>query len=409
MSTCRCLNCILPPHILRKLLDSKNAKLRQSALNTLLGTARLRGERSVRAALFATVAPTNGRRTIFDARHNNDLSKAVMVRSEGAEPVKDGTVNRAYDGFGATNDFYKKVFGRNSIDDRGMRLNGYVHRGIDFNNAFWDGQGMVFGDGDGEMFTDFTLSLDVIAHELAHGVTEFTANLEYHNQSGALNESMSDVFGSLVKQWSAKQTADKADWLIGADVTTPTIKIDALRSLKAPGTAFDNDILGKDPQPDHMDNLVSLPDTEEGDSGGVHINSGIPNKAFFLVATALGGNAWEAAGHIWYDSLRSSNPKTQFQEFADTTVAQADKLFGTGSAQQHAVIEAWTEVGLKPTKIPSNVVVSAVRGTDSQGLASLTKQIAALSDEIEELTREVTALRSSKPPARAAKRASRSK
>jgi Zn-dependent metalloprotease len=390
MNACRCLNCITPPYVLRKLLENKDEKIRQSALNTLLATSRLRGERTVRAALFATVAPTNGRRTIFDARHKNDLSTAVMARSEGGPPSNDATVNRAYDGFGTTNEFYKKVFSRNSIDDRGMRLNGYVHRGIDFNNAFWDGQGMVFGDGDGQMFTDFTKSLDVIGHELAHGVTEFTANLEYHNQSGALNESMSDVFGSLVKQWSKKQTADKADWLIGADVTTPAIKMDALRSLKAPGTAFDNDILGKDPQPDHMDNFMTLPDTEAGDSGGVHINSGIPNKAFFLVATAIGGNAWEAAGHIWYDSLRASNPKTQFQEFADTTVAQAEKLFGASSTEQQAVIDAWREVGIKPTKVPSGAVASALRGADSKGFASLAKQLEAL-------TREVHALRSGKP------------
>jgi Zn-dependent metalloprotease len=396
MSACRCLNCIMPPHILRRLLENKNSKIRQSALNTLLATSRLRGERSVRAALFATVAPTNGRRTIFDAKHKNDLTKAVMARSEGGKPVRDGTVNRAYDGFGTTNDFYKKVFNRNSIDDRGMRLNGYVHRGVDFNNAFWDGQGMVFGDGDGEMFTDFTLSLDVIGHELAHGVTEFTANLEYHNESGALNESMSDVFGSLVKQWSLKQTAAKADWLIGAAVTTPTLKMDALRSLKAPGTAFDNDIMGKDPQPDHMDNFAKLPDTEEGDNGGVHINSGIPNKAFFLAATVIGGNAWEAAGHIWYEALRGSNPKTGFQEFADTTFAQADKLFGAGSAQQQAVLSAWKEVGIKISNVPVGAIVRRTPGASGDNLAALTKQIENLSGQVKALSREIASLKAGK-------------
>ena len=405
MNTCRCANCIMPPHILRRLLDSKNAKIRQAALNTLLGTARLRGERSVRAATFAPLAPTNGRRTIFDARHSNDLTSAVVARSEDGPPSSDGTVNRAYDGFGATNDFYKEVFKRNSIDDKGMRLNGYVHRGIDFNNAFWDGEGMVFGDGDGAMFTDFTLSLDVIAHELSHGVTEFTANLEYHHQSGALNESMSDVFGSLVKQWSLKQTADEADWLIGAEVTTPAIKMDALRSLKAPGTAFNNAIMGKDPQPAHMKQFLKLPNTEEGDNGGVHINSGIPNKAFFLVATAIGGHAWDDAGQIWYDSLRASNPKTQFQEFADTTVVQAEKRFGAGSMQQQAVFDAWNQVGLKPTKIPSSAIASAVRGTDADAFGSLTKQIAALSAEVDALTRKVKGLESP----RSAKKSARSK
>jgi Zn-dependent metalloprotease len=175
------------------------------------------------------------------------------------------------------------------------------------------------GDGDGRIFTDFTKSLDVIAHELAHGVTEHTAGLEYHNQSGALNESMSDVVGSLVKQWSAQQTAEDADWLIGGEVFTPDIDADALRSMKAPGTAYNNTLLGKDPQPDHMSKFVHLPDTEEGDNGGVHINSGIPNKAFYLVAVGLGGFAWEAPGLIWYESLKASTTTTDFQQFADTT------------------------------------------------------------------------------------------
>src|SRR5690349_19246166 len=116
MGTCRCLNCIMPPHILRRLLENSDPKIRESAFNTLMATARLRGERSVRAATFATIAPTNGRRTIFDAKHSNDLSSAVMARSEDGPPSADGTVNRAYDGFGTTNDFYRQVLDRNSID-----------------------------------------------------------------------------------------------------------------------------------------------------------------------------------------------------------------------------------------------------------------------------------------------------
>src|SRR5262249_27643424 len=161
-------------------------------------------------------------------------------RTEDGGASADETVNRAFDGFGTTRDFYKAVFDRNSIDDHGMRLDGYVHRGVKYNNAFWDGQEMVFGDGDGAGFTDFTRSLDVIAHELTHGVTEKTAGLIYHNQQGALNESISDVFGSLVKQWSLEQPAETADWLIGAEVFTPGIAGDALRSMKAPGTAYNN-------------------------------------------------------------------------------------------------------------------------------------------------------------------------
>lgn len=409
IQTCRCLNCITPPHLLKKLLESKDKDIRDVALNTLLATAQLRGERTVRATARFLAAPAAARRTIFDCRNSVFLSSAVLARTEDGAASADVFVNRAFDGFGTTREFYKHVFDRDSIDGRGMRLDGYVHRGVRYNNAFWDGQEMVFGDGDGVIFTDFTNSLDVIAHELTHGVTEFTANLEYHVQSGALNESMSDVFGSLVKQWSLGQTADAADWLIGAEILTPGIEADALRSMKAPGMAYDNDLLGKDPQPDHMDRFVVLPDTEEGDNGGVHINSGIPNKAFHLTAVAIGGNAWEAPGHIWYESLLASNQFTQFQEFADTTYMKAGQLYGTDSVQQQAVAEAWREVGIRITGVLAGARGrglsrgrsgtfgrSAEPAKDGDTLAALTKQIEALAAQVKTLAKDVQTLKEKK-------------
>ena len=316
---CRCPQCITPPHLLMKLMQSADKDIRQAALNTLLATSNLRGRRSLRASLAFAATPGDGRRTISDALGDTDLSAARVARSEDGPASSDASVNRAFDGFGATREFYKRVYDRNSLDDRGMRLDGFVHYDQNFNNAFWDGQEMIFGDGDGIMFTDLTKSLDVIAHELTHGVTQFTAGLAYHDESGALNESISDVFGSLVKQYSQQpqQTADTADWLIGVEVFTPKIEGDALRSLKAPGTAYNNPLLGKDPQPDNMNNYAHLPDTDDGDHGGVHINSGIPNRAFYLTAKNITGFAWEAPGHIWYESLRASTATTEFQEFAD--------------------------------------------------------------------------------------------
>ena len=234
-----CLHCITPPHLLKKLLESEIKEIRESALSTLLATTQLRAERTVRGN-FAATTPGDSRRTIFDCQGGGDLAAAVVARSEDGPASSDETVNRAFDGFGTTRDFFKQVFERDSIDGRSMRLDGYVHFRRNYNNAGWDGQRMIFGDGDGSRFTDFTKSIDVIAHELAHGVTQFTANLDYHKQPGALNESMSDVFGSLVKQWSLKQKAADADWLMGAEIFTPSIKGDALRSLKEPGKAYDN-------------------------------------------------------------------------------------------------------------------------------------------------------------------------
>jgi Zn-dependent metalloprotease len=347
-------HCIMPPFLLERLLRSSDEAIRQAALATLTATERLRGRREVQGLVAAGLAaPDAGRRSIFDCRHDRFLPEAELVRSEQDGPVADPSVNQAFDGLGRTRTFYRDILHRDSIDGRGLRLQGFVHYGSGFGNAFWDGRQMVFGDGDGRIFGDLTGSLDVIAHELAHGVTEHTAGLEYHRQSGALNESLSDVFGSLVKQWHLQQSADQADWLIGADVFTPGIGADALRSMKAPGTAYDNDLLGKDPQPDHMDHLAELADTERSDNGGVHINSGIPNKAFFLAATGMGGNAWDAPGHIWYESLRASNRTTGFQAFADTTYRKADELYGAGGQQQQAVKAAWAEVGIKVNTSPS--------------------------------------------------------
>ncbi|MGF3948647.1 M4 family metallopeptidase, partial [Staphylococcus aureus] len=141
-----------------------------------------------------------------DARHTEGWPGA-LARAEGAATTGDAAVDEAYDGFGSTWTLYREVYGRNSIDDAGMALVGTVHYGEDYQNAFWNGEQMVFGDGDGVVFGRFTASLDVIGHELTHGVTEHTAGLVYSGQSGALNESVSDVFGILVKQHALGQDA----------------------------------------------------------------------------------------------------------------------------------------------------------------------------------------------------------
>src|SRR5262245_18957206 len=225
----RCsVNCIVPPHILLKLLESKDRKLREIALNTLLASTQIRAKRDILSLLPNATAAGEKRRTVFDAKNTEpDPPQGIRVRGEEDPPVGDPAVNEAFDGLGATYDFYKQVFSRNSIDGNGLRLAAIVHYGDGFNNAFWNGQVMVFGDGDQDLFTSFTKSLDVIAHELTHGVTENTAGLIYHKQPGALSESISDVFDSLVKQWSLKQDAASADWLIGEEVFTPGLKGDA--------------------------------------------------------------------------------------------------------------------------------------------------------------------------------------
>jgi len=334
--------CIVPPHILRHLAE--HPQHRAQALRTLALTERLRGRREV-LAHFAAVGLAAGqeRRTIYDAQNKPTLP-GKLVRGEGDPDSADVTVNEAYNYAGDTYDFYEKVFQRNSVDDKGLRLDSTVHYDRDFDNAFWDGQQMVYGDGDQQIFDRFTKCLDVIGHELTHGVTQYTAGLTYEGQSGALNESMSDVFGSLVKQFTNGQAAAQADWLIGAGLLMPDVG-PALRSMKAPGTAYNSPLLGgKDPQPAKMADYL---DTNE-DNGGVHINSGIPNHAFYLTAMQIGGNAWEKAGNIWYVTLTQMlQPTSDFQDAANKTYAVAGELYGAGSAEQKAVQAGWAGVGIE--------------------------------------------------------------
>jgi Zn-dependent metalloprotease len=335
---------IVPPHILRELAQRGTERQRDFAFQTLRVSEQLRGRREA-VGTFATMlmAPAGEkRRTTFDAKNRSRLP-GILVRGEGDPPTNDVAVNEAHDGAGATYDLYKEVFGRNSIDNRGMRLDSTVHYRRNYDNAFWNGSQMVYGDGDGEIFERFTKSIDVIGHELTHGVTQFTAGLEYQDQSGALNESMSDVFGSLVKQRVLNQTADQANWLIGEGLFTPNVNGVGLRSMKEPGTAYDDETLGKDPQPAHMDNLY----TGDRDNGGVHINSGIPNRAFYLAAVEIGGYAWEKAGKIWYTALTTRlQPDSDFADAANITIEIAGQLYGNDSPEQKAVRNGWQTVGV---------------------------------------------------------------
>lgn len=388
----RCsLHCIMPPYILKSLLEKGSSDQRELALKALLSTSTLRADRRFIARLVAPVSGVGGKqRMIFDCRNKPTTREALLVRRESDRSNGDPAANEAFDGVGATYDFYSQIFHRNSIDNAGMRLDSYVHYGENYPNAMWDGRRMIFGDGDGELFSRLTQSVDVIGHELTHGVTQYTANLEYRGQSGALNESISDVFGSLVKQWSLSQTADQADWLIGTECWSPQINGDALRSMKKPGSAYDDPILGKDPQPAHMRDYKRMPETPYGDMGGVHINSGIPNHAFYLFAIAIGGCAWETAGQVWYEALQRSKKDTNFDTFANTTFAIAGENFDTRT--QQAVQEAWTEVGVKVGK-KEKIQAGKAGARPEQAREDLGTAIERIVQQLGQLQKDVEALK----------------
>lgn len=317
------------------------------ARQTMLLDQALRHERATARTDVARLLEPSGRlhRIISDAQ-GAETTPGTPARSEGQGPTTDTDVDRAYAGLGEVYEFLADMFKRNSLDGAGLVLRGTVHYGQHYDNAFWDGTQMVMGDGDGEIFNSFTSSLSVIAHELGHGLLQYTTNLDYRGQSGALNESFADVFGALVEQFVAGQDAASATWLIGEGLFTDAVHGVGLRSMAAPGTAYDDPILGKDPQPATMAGYL---DTTE-DNGGVHLNSGIPNHAFYLFATALGGNAWETAGSLWFNVIatRALPQDADFGIFAEQTLLQARRDHGAGSAIERALAEAWDAVGVQP-------------------------------------------------------------
>jgi Zn-dependent metalloprotease len=326
--------------------ESDDPRARRLAVEAIARSATLRATRTALAqvsAMTAVPSPEARRnRLIYDMQNRgSSFLPGKLVRREGSRNTGDPAVNEAYRFSGTTYDFYKKLFDRNSLDDRGMTIVSSVHLGRNYNNAFWNGEQMAYGDGDGVIFVRFTKSLDVVGHELTHGVVSHTSNLEYRNEPGALNEHFADVFGSLVKQWKKKHTAARADWLIGPDIMGPGTRARALRSFKE-GPAYEDDpVLGTDPQPKHLKDKY----TGSADAGGVHINSGIPNHAFFLAATELGGNAWEKAGRIWYDTLLALHQTSDFAHMVAMTAQIAGGLYGAGGSEEKAVTKAWKAVG----------------------------------------------------------------
>lgn len=294
---CRCQ--FIPPQVLENLAKSgiTEANARETIQQSRLS-------RDKRAALVtpmgiftgtAAAAAGEGPRKVYDSKGTWE-QRVKLVRDEGQPATNDESATNAYDHIGIVREYFVQKLERNSWDNTGSDLIINVHFGSKYNNAFWDGDEITLGDGDGEIFTNFDKSLDVLAHELAHGVVQATANLAYKGQSGALNEHFADVFGTAITQDHQGQTADDADWLIGDEIMGPQLYGESLRSMRAPGTAYDNSLMGKDSQPSHMDNYFS----GSADNYGVHINSGIPNKAFYLTSMDIGT---DNAIKIWYHAL----------------------------------------------------------------------------------------------------------
>ncbi|MYL30927.1 peptidase M4 family protein [Halobacillus halophilus] len=237
--------------------------------------------------------------------------------------------------------YFLEEHDRNSIDGEGMPIVSTVHFGEDYNNAFWNGQQMTYGDGDGDFFIPLSAGLDVAAHEMTHGVTTFSAGLKYRFQSGALNEAFSDIFGALV---------DKSDWEMGEDIMGAGAKADgrtALRSLSDPSKFPVNEAYvpygdGNGMYPSHMDEYYDLP--IELDNGGVHINSSIINHAAYLTGQKIGR---DKLGHIYYRALTVYlMPDSDFDHAREVIIQSAVDLYGEDSPEAEAAAYGLDEVGI---------------------------------------------------------------
>ncbi|KGX88132.1 M4 family metallopeptidase [Pontibacillus litoralis] len=238
-------------------------------------------------------------------------------------------------------DYFQDTFNRDSFDDEGAKLISSVHVGENWNNAAWNGVQMMYGDGDGDTFIPLSGALDVIGHELTHAVTDRTADLVYENESGALNESLSDILGAMV---------DRDDWLMGEDVFTPGKEGDGLRSLRDPSSIPHPFEEGKG-YPDHYSELY----TGELDNGGVHINSSINNKAAYLLSeggthydVVVEGMGREATEQIYYRALTKYLTATSdFSMMRQAAIEAASDLYGDSSKEVNAVKQAYNAVGVK--------------------------------------------------------------
>lgn len=292
-------------------------------------------------------------RKIYNANHTNPDNPTLpgtLMFSEGGSS-SDQDAMGAYNNTGATYNYYKARFGRDSYNGSGAQLISSVHLGTNYVNAYWTGSQMAFGDGDGQQASSLALDFDVVAHELTHAVTDSTANLNYESDSGALNEGMSDIFAAAGSAW--KDGAVSANtWKIGEACWTPATSGDALRYMNNPT----QDGYSKDYYPERAYASGCTP-SSSNDYCGVHYNSGIANLAFYLLSqggthprgkttVSVPAITVTKAEQIFYRALTYGymTSTTNFQGARNATAQAATDLYST--TEVNAVQACWDAVGV---------------------------------------------------------------
>ncbi len=337
-------HCFLPPYMLDKLKKSKDKDTADAATRSIEISKKIRLDRKYFSSRKPKVlemflekaedpAILRPNIEVYDCNHTMDMPGIFMNKDFGdADHIN---VKRNLE---IAWKYYFDLFGRNSFNGKGAKVITSIHYAMQYNNAHWDGRQLVFGEGDGKIFKSFTLDIDLVAHEFSHGVSPVQVALDYAGESGALDESFSDVMGSLVKQRYMNSDVNNSSWLMGENVLMDPKY--AIRSLKEPGAAYTNHpIFGDDPQPKEFEPGIRVQD--------VHKFSGIPNHAFYVAAFNIGGNAWERAGQIWYGAyMELTNFKTNFGMFREATIKKATDLF-PGGPEIQAVKDGWDAVKVK--------------------------------------------------------------
>jgi Zn-dependent metalloprotease len=346
---CRCPCFALPRKLVRHLAEGSEPAHRERLLGQDEAVSRLRSQRAglARSAPGKPAGEKPLHRQVFDAQGETFLP-GKLLRDEDDPPVRnDPQANQAYENVGIAMQFYKTVLGRDSLDGKGMRVDASVHYGFAFANAMWTGEQIIVGDGDGRNVKQLAGSLGLIAHEFSHGVTQYLVRAglgvvllpgrapALKGEAGALNESFSDVFASMIKQWHRGETVAQADWLVGEDILERHAG-KAIRSLKDPGNRnltwrYDDQI---------KDRRKFTPADEP------HKASGIANHAFYVAASTLGGHSWEALAKVWYRGFDKLRSRATFLDAAHATVAVAAALHGKDSKTHKAVKAGWKKVNV---------------------------------------------------------------
>lgn len=335
---------ILPDYVLKEALENQPT---QELLDSVVASKGIRAERTAFLDLqkqgLTAFKPKKHTETrhLFDCGHNWSYPRQPTISETEIHGATSNQSNIGIVIMDKIYDFFHNEFGRHSFDNRDRPLEFYVNYGIKYNNAFWDGESCVFGDGDRRIFGTF-LTPNIGYHEYGHSIMQYESNCEYYGQAGAINEHFSDVVACMGDQYEAKQTVDEANWLIGEGLfLLPDCP--ALRDMANPGQAYNHPTVGRDPQPAHMRDIYK----GKEDNAGVHINSGILNRLFYIACMEVGGYSWDVMGKIWYKTIVTrTRSKPSFRSFTNSLKKEAIEQHGKGSGPHNSIKRACREVGI---------------------------------------------------------------